>query len=74
MSRPDRLLRRSIRTRYLVTLDSGEAFDGLLIDADDQHVVLADVESVAANGDRLKVDGQLWLPRLSISYMQQPRT
>jgi small nuclear ribonucleoprotein (snRNP)-like protein len=73
MRRPDRLLRDSIRSRYLVTLESDEAFDGVLIDADDMHVVLADAESVAPNGDRLKVDGQLWLPRLSIRYMQQPR-
>lgn len=72
--RADRLLRRAIRTRYLVTLDGGEAFDGVLVDADDQHIVLADVESVAANGDRLRIDGQLWLPRLSIAYLQQPRT
>lgn len=71
--RPDRLLRQSIRTRYLVTVESGEAFDGLLLDADPTHIVLADVESVAANGDRLKVDGQLWIPRINVAYMQQPR-
>lgn len=71
---PDRLLRRTIRTRYLVSVDSGEAFDGLLIDADERHVVLADVESVAGNGDRLRVDGQLWIPRLTITYMQRPKT
>lgn len=71
--RPDRLLRRAIRSRYLVTLDSGEAFDGVLIDSDEWHIVLADAESVAANGSRLKIDGHLWLPRPSITYMQQPR-
>lgn len=73
MFRPDRLLRSSIRTRYLVTLDDDEAFEGVLVEADDMHVVLADAESVAPSGDRLKVDGRLWLPRLSIRYMQEPR-
>lgn len=71
--RPDRLLRREIHHRYLVTTESGETFDGLLIEADDTHIVLADVESVAGTGARLKVDGKLWLPRLNIAYMQQPK-
>ena len=73
MSRADRLLKRHIRTRYLVTLATGEAFDGVLIDADERHIVLADVESVAPNGDRLTVDGHLWLPRPGVAYMQLPR-
>lgn len=73
MARPDRLLRDKIRTRYLVTLDDDQTFDGLLVDADANHIVLADAESVAGNGDRLKVDGHLWIPRFAVRYMQQPR-
>lgn len=73
MARPDRLLRGKIRTRYLVTLDDEQTFDGLLLDADANHIILADAESVASNGDRLKVDGHLWIPRSTIRYMQQPR-
>ena len=73
MSRVDRLVQRHLRARYLVSLDSGEAFDGLLVDADERHLVLVDAEQVAPNGDRVKVDGQLWLPRLNVAYMQKPK-
>ncbi|SDJ07735.1 hypothetical protein SAMN05444157_1615 [Frankineae bacterium MT45] len=71
--RRDRLIRKSLRKRYLVTLTSGEAFDGVLVDADDAHIVLVDAESVSPNNDRLKVDGQLWLPRANVTYLQLPR-
>jgi small nuclear ribonucleoprotein (snRNP)-like protein len=70
MAKLDRLIRSMIRTRYIVTLDSEETFEGVLIDADDQHLVLADVVTLARNGDRLAVDGQLWLPRIGVKYLQ----
>jgi hypothetical protein len=70
MGRADRLLRSKIRTRYLVSTADGEAFAGVLVDHDEQHLVFADVEQVALNADRLHVDGQLWLPRDRIKYMQ----
>lgn len=68
--RPDRLIRGMLRTRYIVTLSTEETFEGVLIDADDRHLVLADVVTLAANGDRLAVDGNLWLPRSGVKYMQ----
>ena len=71
--RADRLLRSHLRTRYLFTLDSREAFEGVLIDADAQHVVIADADSVTQGGERVKVDGHLWLPRTRVLYMQQPK-
>ena len=70
MARPDRLIRSMIRTRYIVTLNTEETFEGVLIDADDSHLILADVVSLAANGDRLGVDGHVWLPRPGVKYMQ----
>lgn len=73
MRRPDRLVREHLRDRYLVTTDSGETFDGLLLDIDEAHLVLADAEQVAVNGSRVKVDGHLWLPRPTIRYMQRPQ-
>lgn len=73
MAHPDRLLRSHIRARWLVTLDDDQTFDGLLWDADATHLVLVDAETVAANGDRLKIDGQLWVPRINVRYMQAPR-
>ena len=72
MNRLDALLRRHIRTRYLVTLDNGEAFDGIAVEADERHLILADAHAVGPSGERTKVDGQLWLPRINIRYMQQP--
>jgi hypothetical protein len=36
MARRDRLIRQALRERFVVTLRSGETFDGLLLDADDK--------------------------------------
>lgn len=72
VARRDRLIRDMLRDRFVVTMHAGETFEGLLLDADDRTVQLADPVSIAANGDRLKVDGQLWLPREQIAYMQRP--
>ena len=71
--RSDRLIRQHYRDRYLVTLASGEAFEGVLIDLDPSHIVLADAEVVRADGERTPVDGRLWLPRPNVLYMQQPK-
>lgn len=71
--RADRLVKSHLRERYLVTMVDGEAFEGLLEAADDRHLTLVDSESISPAGDRLKVDGSLWLPRARIAYMQQPK-
>jgi hypothetical protein len=70
VARPDRLIRNNLRTRYLITLTTEEAFAGVLIDADLQHLVLADAAVVAENGDQVKCDGDLWIPRTAVKYMQ----
>jgi hypothetical protein len=62
-----------MRQRYLVTLLDGDAFDGLLSDADVRHLILVDSEQVSASGERTKVDGALWIPRDRVAYMQQPK-
>ena len=71
--RADRLIRQHYRDRYLVSLASGEAFEGVLIDLDPSHIVLADASQVQADGTRVPVDGRLWLPRPNVLYMQQPK-
>lgn len=71
MARKDRLLLMAERGRFLVTDDSGEALDGLLLDWDEAHVVLADAYQVSPSGDRNKLDGEIWLPRPRIKYMQK---
>ena len=71
MSRRDRLLRQVLRTRFVVTLTSGETFDGLLADADDNSVKLVGAFAVDSN-NRESVDGDLYIPRTKIVYMQNP--
>jgi hypothetical protein len=71
MARPDRLIRQVLRDRFVVTLRSGESFDGLLLDADDKTLHMVDAHALEAN-TRLKVDGDLYLPRLEVAYMQRP--
>lgn len=71
MNRRDRLLRQVHLQRFVVTLGSGETFDGLLADADDNTVKLVDAYAVDEKS-RQSVDGEMYLPRLNISYMQSP--
>lgn len=70
MYRIGRLLRKHIRTRYLVSLQNDEAFEGVLVDADKEHLILADVSTVARDGAREKADTDLWIPRANVKYMQ----
>lgn len=70
MARRDRLIRQSLRSRFLVTLHSGEAFEGVLLDFDESSFVLADATAVSPTGDRATVDGHLWLPRSGVVYLQ----
>jgi hypothetical protein len=68
------LIRRALRDRFVVTLITGEAFDGVLLEADDRHYVLADAAQITAAGDRVQVDGKLWLQHGDVAYLQQPGT
>lgn len=66
----DRLVKLALRGRFLVTTDSEEAFDGVLTDWNENFFVLENAWSVAASGDRIRIDTALWLPRSRIKYMQ----
>ena len=69
--RKDRLLRGLLRDRFVVTLRDGASFDGLLVDADEKTVRL--VDAFALDGTkRVKVDGELFIPRAEITYLQRP--
>lgn len=71
MARADRLVRGVLRERFVVTLRSGETFDGLLVDADAKTFRL--VSAWAVDGkNRVSVDGELFLPRDQVVYMQRP--
>jgi len=71
MNRRDRLLRAAHLERFVVTLTSGETFDGLLADADDNSVKLVGAYAVS-DKESVSVDGDLYLPREKIAYMQNP--
>lgn len=67
----DRVIRAHVRSRFVVTLKTGEAFEGLLDDADSSTLVLVDASAVAERG-RARVDGHLFLARGDVAYMQIP--
>ena len=71
MNRRDRLLRQVHLQRFIVTLTSGETFDGLLADADDNSVKMVGAFAIDEKS-REQVDGDLYLPRARIAYMQNP--
>lgn len=74
--RRDRLLRQMLRERFVVTLKSGETFDGLLDDHDESVIEFLDPYAVTQERDgttsRLGIDGRLYLQRADIAYMQRP--
>ncbi len=71
MIRRDKIIRQALRERFVVTLKGGESFEGILIEADDKSLRL--VDSFAVSGkNRVSVDGDLYLPRPEVSYLQRP--
>lgn len=68
----DRLLRRAVRARFVVTLVDGATFDGLLDEVDPGVLVLVDAGALDDRGGRRPVDGRLFLERARIAYMQSP--
>lgn len=69
----DRIVRNHRRKSVLVTLKSGEAFRGVLFDADRDAMVLRSAHTIIGDGtDRLPVgiDGELVILRPDVAYMQ----
>lgn len=69
--RRDRLLASLLRERFIVTLKTGEAFEGLLDRHDESTVELIRVFAVDEKS-RVQVDGRVYVPRDQIAYMQRP--
>lgn len=67
----DKLVRQVLLDRFVVTLTSGETFDGLLADADEKTFRLVDASAIDGR-NRVKVDGELFLPREKVLYLQRP--
>lgn len=73
--RGSRLLRARTHQRAIVTLTTGETFDGLLMAHDDLILQLGNAEAVAQSDMqtmRTPVDGLLSLQWSRIAYVQHP--
>lgn len=66
-----RIRKRLLRHRYLVTLDNGDAFTGVLLDADAEFFVLTQVHMIGPDSELVPVDGELVLPRARVLYAQK---
>lgn len=67
----DRLLKSLLRERFLVTLKTGETFDGLLDQWDERNLLFVDTYAVTEKA-RVQLDGSgLWLQRENVAYMQR---
>lgn len=72
-TRPDWVISRQARRRVIVTATSGDAFTGLLVDADRRSVRLVDAAALTgAQSTPTPVDGDLLIPRDQIAYVQFP--
>lgn len=71
MNRRDKLLRKAHYETFVITLRSGESFEGLLADVDEKVVKLVGA-SLVDGEDRAPVDGDLYLPRENVLYLQNP--
>lgn len=66
------ILRDRVRSVVVVTLKTGEAYRGVLWDADHHALVLRNAHALAHGGERIVVDGELLVLRTDVAYMQRP--
>jgi hypothetical protein len=71
MARRDQLIQHALRERFVLTLRNGESFDGLLLDADEKTIRLGNAGALDGR-NRAVVDGELYIPRAEVVYMQRP--
>jgi hypothetical protein len=69
--RPDKVVRQHIRSRFLITMKAGLTWDGVLYDADPSTLVLRDAAAVNGDGSKVPADGEVFLPRHDVAYMQR---
>lgn len=67
-------VRDRICSRVVITLKSGEAFAGVLFEADGGAVVLRDTSAIGAGENRadLPLDGELLILTADVAYIQKP--
>lgn len=68
--RPDRIVRRHVRTKFLITMKDGSTWRGVLMEADELTLSLFDAEALGADGTPTPADNQVLLPRGDVAYMQ----
>ena len=73
-ARHTQLLRSRVRRRVLVTLHTGEAFDGVLFGSDRQALVLRNASQVGVvnRGTPVPVDGEVVVLLEDVAYLQLP--
>jgi hypothetical protein len=59
--------------RVLVSLIDGTAIDGLLIDKRGQLLILADCTLYADGAEPTAMDGEVYVERSRVLYLQKPR-
>jgi len=64
-------MRQVLRDRFVATLRDGASFEGLLVDADEKTFRFADAWALDGK-NRVSVDGELFLPRGEVLYLQKP--
>ena len=73
VSTRDRLVRGRLRDELIVTMKSGEAFRGVLTEADSRSFVMRNAKALTdATARPVPVDGELILDRAQIDYFQRP--
>lgn len=66
-----RIWRRMIRGTFLVTLDTGDAFRGVMDTADRRSMILQQCTYLKPDGSELPVDGRMILDRTRVAYIQE---
>lgn len=67
----DRLLKKALRDRFVVTLKSGQSFDGLLDEWDHSHLAFVDAHSLGDGALPVSVHGSLFVDRANVAYLQR---
>lgn len=75
MRRPDRIVQALLRHRFIVTTIDDQAWDGVLMEADERSLVLRDALAIVRKPDgaveRTPADGEVLLPRNRVAYIQR---
>ncbi len=66
----DRILKQYLRRRFLITTKDDQTWSGVVLEADAFTLRLHDAELINRDQTRTKADGQVFLPRADIAYMQ----